>query len=163
MSEKWQRRKILIWGKTRPEVSTKYRETVCTGGVWAENGRLVRIYPVPLRYMDDENIFKKYKWIEADVTKSTSDPRPESYKIRYDTVKTGDLILPGKGNWDERAKWIIRDENIAPSVEALKASQELDGTSLRLVKPLEVIKVFAEPIAQFDRERFWDRYNVAIH
>src|SRR5262249_4696351 len=44
-----QRQRILIWGKTRPELSRTYRETVCTGGILADNRRLIRLYPIPLR------------------------------------------------------------------------------------------------------------------
>jgi hypothetical protein len=106
MNSKWERRKILIWGKTRPELSTKYRETVCTGGVFADTKRLVRLYPIPLRYMDDEKIFKKYQWIKAYVTKSTSDPRPESYKIRADDIQVFDTIPTKSGNWNARAEWV---------------------------------------------------------
>src|SRR5690349_10297784 len=62
MSGAWERRRILIWGKTRPELSRNYRETVCTGGVFEDSGRLVRLYPIPLRYLDDEKYFKKYQW-----------------------------------------------------------------------------------------------------
>ena len=35
-------KKILIWGKTYPELSTKDLETVCTGGV-TEDGRPIRL------------------------------------------------------------------------------------------------------------------------
>jgi len=37
---------ILILVKTYPEISTKYTETVCTGGILAETKELIRLYPV---------------------------------------------------------------------------------------------------------------------
>jgi hypothetical protein len=46
--------KVLIFGKTYPELSTKYVETVCTGGL-LESGQPIRLYPVPLRYLEGEN------------------------------------------------------------------------------------------------------------
>ncbi len=46
-------RKILIWGKTYPELSKKYIETVCTAGV-LESGKPVRLYPITYRYLNDE-------------------------------------------------------------------------------------------------------------
>ena len=58
METLWQRRRILIWGKTCPELSKKYREIVCTGGVFEDTKKLVRLYPIPLRYIDDEKILK---------------------------------------------------------------------------------------------------------
>jgi hypothetical protein len=39
----WAKKKFLIWGKTYPEFSKTYYETVCTGAVDADTGRLVRI------------------------------------------------------------------------------------------------------------------------
>jgi hypothetical protein len=36
---------------TIPELSLKYTETVCTGGV-LENGRPIRLYPIPYRYLE---------------------------------------------------------------------------------------------------------------
>ncbi len=162
MEDKWQRRRILIWGKTRPELSSKYRETVCTGGVFEDDRKLVRLYPIPLRYIDDERVFKKYQWIEAYVTKATSDPRPESYKIRYDGIQTFEVIPTNKGNWNDRAQWIIHDGNIVQSVEFLQKRQQIDHTSLGLVKPLRVVKVVAQRYSQHERDEFWGNYKDAL-
>src|SRR5258708_19110931 len=72
----FQKKRLLIWGTTYPEFSKTYHETVCTGGIDADSGALVRIYPIRLRYLDER--FHKYQWIEAEIEKSTKDPRPES-------------------------------------------------------------------------------------
>jgi len=160
--EGWQRRRILIWGKTRPEVSRKYREIVCSGGVFEDTRRLVRLYPVPLRYMDDSRIFKKYQWIEAEVKKSPSDPRPESYKIRYDDIKVLETIPSKEGNWDARARWVMNPENIFQSVEDLKDKQRKDRTSLGLVKPEEILNIQAVQYSDKDRRRFWSKYQEAV-
>jgi hypothetical protein len=162
MESKWQRRRILIWGKTRPELSQKYRETVCTGGVFEDNRKLVRLYPIPLRYIDDERVFKKYQWIEAYVTRATSDPRPESYKIRYDGIETFEVIPTNKGNWNDRAPWITHEGNIVQSVEVLQARQQIDHTSLGLVKPLEVISVTSHRYSQEERDGYWAHYKEAL-
>lgn len=162
MISEWERKKILIWGKTRPELSQKYREIVCTGGVFEDTKKLVRLYPVPLRYMDDEKIFKKYQWIEAYVMRSRSDPRPESYKIRYDGIKTYETIPTSSGDWNARAAWIINDQNIYPSVEALLEQQKLDHTSLGLIKPKEILTIQAIKYNQRERDIFWENYQNAI-
>lgn len=159
MEGQWERRRILIWGKTRPELSKTYRETVCTGGVFEDTKRLVRLYPIPLRYIDDEQVFKKYQWIEADVKRSASDPRPESYKIRADTIEVFQTIPPKKGDWSERAVWVMHDHNIFPSVEALVHQQSLDHTSLGLVKPAEVSNVVAERFSAAEQQHFQQRYE----
>lgn len=54
-----QQKRVLIWGETYPELSSKYRETVCTGGC-LEDGRPVRIYPVPFRYLEGDSRYKMY-------------------------------------------------------------------------------------------------------
>jgi hypothetical protein len=162
MESKWKRCRILIWGKTRPELSKKYREIVCTGGVFQNTKKLVRLYPIPLRYMDDEQVFKKYQWIEADVTKARNDPRPESYKIHPDNIETFGMIPSKGGNWDARAEWIMNEHNIFRSVEALKDKQQKDNTSLGLVKPLEVVEISAHPHSQKEKAEFWQRYKDTI-
>lgn len=163
MQSKWERRKILIWGKTRPELSKTYREIVCTGGIFADSRRLVRLYPIPLRYMDDEKYFRKYQWIEAYVTRSSSDPRPESYKIRADGIEVFDTIrTKSGGNWDDRAEWIMHTENIFQSVEALQEQQGIDHTSLGLVRPKSVTKVIAQKYGQTERAHFWEKYKNAV-
>lgn len=163
MQSQWERRRILIWGKTRPELSTTYREIVCTGGVFADTKRLVRLYPIPLRYMDDEKYFRKYQWIEAYVVRSSSDSRPESYKIRPDGIKVFETIATKTGgNWDARAEWVIQPENVFRSVEALQEKQKIDHTSLGLVQPKQITNIYAKPHSQAERDNFWDKYQSAV-
>lgn len=78
----WIRKKLLIWGKTYPEFSEKYYETVCTGALDVETGNLIRLYPITLRYMKEP--FKAYDFVEAEIERNSSDPRPESYKINQE-------------------------------------------------------------------------------
>lgn len=157
MESKWERRKILIWGKTRPELSKKYREVVCTGGVFEDTKQFVRLYPIPLRYMDDERVFAKYQWIEAFVTRSESDPRPESYKIRADGI----IVLNKVKDWAERAEWIKSPCNVFSSVETLKNQWQRDHTSLGLVKPRTINSIRAVKIPKEEKIDFWRRYEEA--
>ena len=71
--------KVLITVKTYPAISGKYDELVCTAG-FTEDGKLIRIYPVPFRKKDYSQQYRKYEWIELDLVKNTSDFRPESYR-----------------------------------------------------------------------------------
>lgn len=158
----WQRRRILIWGKTRPELSQKYREIVCTGGVFADTKRLVRLYPIPLRFLDDQHYFKKYQWIEAEVAKSREDPRPESYKIRFDHIHVGETISSKRGNWDERAQWVLDSGNLFDSVEELQRRQEQDNTSLGIIVPAEINRIQAVKYTRAESDSFWQRYKDAI-
>jgi hypothetical protein len=155
----WVRRKILIWGKTRPELSRKHRETVCTGGVFEDTKQFVRLYPIPLRYLDDEHVFKKYQWIEADVRKAIGDARPESYNIRPSTIQVGEKIETKRGDWSERARWVLQPGHTFASVTALQAAREAHGTSIGMVKPDEVLGYPVETYPEDEKKSWWARYH----
>lgn len=158
----WERRRLLIWGKTYPEFSTKYYETVCTGAI-DESGALVRIYPVTLRYMKEP--FAKYQWIDAEIARNTSDRRPESYRIRQDTIRVGEELSVSSGGakakqraWDERRARILRPEHIYASPWALRDRERTDGTSLGLVKPRTIKRIYTRWKTRADREE-WEAHR----
>ena len=97
------RERILITVKTYPTLSRKYGETVCTAGV-REDGSWVRIYPVPFRRLGEGEQYKKYDWIECDLRKSTSDPRPETYHPKdLKRIQTVGHV-GSRDNWRERRR-----------------------------------------------------------
>jgi hypothetical protein len=151
----WTRRRLLIWGKTYPEFSAKYYETVCTGAVDAETGKLVRIYPITLRYMKEP--IKAYDWVEAEIVRNPSDPRPESFKINQDTIKVVGH-LDTKNGWGARSELILKAGNVFSSVEALRAAQSREGTSLGLVRPKEIREVLCTRRPDSDR-REWEEHR----
>ncbi len=74
-----------------PEVSQKYEELVCVAGI-TDTGEWRRIYPIPwkLFWQNSEKSFKKKTWIEYELkSDEPSDHRPESRKIKFETVKPG--------------------------------------------------------------------------
>ena len=129
---------ILIVVKTYPEISTKYKETVCTAGLLKETKTFVRLYPVRFRYLEKQHQFSKYQWIKAEIHKAVSDPRPESYTISEQSMELGPVIEPGI-DWSERAKWILNPHTVFDSVETLLVAQKKSKTSLGLVKPARLI------------------------
>lgn len=156
----WERKRILIWGKTRPELSRTYKETVCTGGVLADTKRLIRLYPIPLRYLNDEQVFKKYQWVEADIKRSPHDARPESYRVKCDTItRVGDPIPTGDGCWTERAAWVMAPGNVYPSLDQLLEANASDATSLGLVRCEQIVKIHAERFSEEEKEQFWKKYR----
>ncbi len=156
----WERKQILIWGKTRPELSGTYGEVVCTGGVFQDSGRLVRLYPIPLRFMDDEKLFAKYQWIEADVMRNERDPRPESYKIKYRDIKVlKRLETKEGGDWSARETIVLRSQNVFASVECLRERQGADGTSLGIVRPARIVKVSSQFIGASERVALMERWE----
>lgn len=73
------KQRVLIAVKTYPTLSEKYSELACTAG-FREDGSWIRLYPIPFRLLELDQRYKKYQWVEVDIAKNKSDPRPESYK-----------------------------------------------------------------------------------
>jgi hypothetical protein len=155
---RYERKRILIWGKTRPELSRTYKETVCTGGVLADTRRLIRLYPVWLRYLSDDAMFAKYQWVEADIAKNEQDTRPESFRIRPDSIVLGEKV-PTDDSWRLRAEWVMAPHNLHQSVEALQAAQKRDRTSLGIVRPKEFVDFTAEPFSDEEKADFLKKYR----
>lgn len=129
----WKWKRILILGMTYPAYSSSYTENVCTGGVDAETKKLVRIHPVPLRYLDPDHQFRTFQWIEARVTRHPSDPRPESLRIDPSSIRLGESIPATEPM--ERRRWLDHSPHVVSSVRELKDRQKADGTSLGIVIP----------------------------
>jgi hypothetical protein len=143
-------RRILIWGKTYPELSDNHRETVCTGGCF-EDGSPVRIYPVPFRYLPNFMQYQHYQWIEAPVWPSESDQRPESFKIEASSIVAGDVIDPDPG-WMERREVIFRDQSWHyESVEELSEAHSKRKVSLGFVPVGHVEEVYVRDRPEKDK------------
>jgi hypothetical protein len=135
--------RILIWGKTYPELSQRYFETVCTAGV-TEFGQPVRLYPIPYRYLTET--FEKYQWITADISKSSNDSRPESYRIDCDSIVCGEKIPTTVDEWGKRAEVVFQCQDWQfASVEALLRAQRTRGTSIGVVAPREILEIQVVP------------------
>jgi len=149
----YERTKILIWGKTYPELSRKYKETVCTGGV-LEDGSPVRLYPVPLRYLGTDKQYKKYDWVELAIARSPIDTRPESFKVRTDHMKFLGNCEPGGDGWPSRKDFMFRNtEWQYANVDALKAAHKESGRSLGIIRPGQIDEVrFVKKPAEDARE-----------
>lgn len=139
----WTRKKLLIVAKTYPQFSKTHLETVCTAAIEADSGRLVRVYPLSLRYMDQDKQPKEFDWVEVDVEKNPKDPRPESYRIRQDTIRILDRI-PTDNGWRDRNAWVFKaGSNEHRSLEQLHHANTTHRTSLGFVRPKRIDKVYA--------------------
>lgn len=156
----WTRKKLLIWGTTYPDFSKSYYETVCTGALDADTGKLIRIYPITLRYQKEP--FRLYDWIEADVERNTSDFRLESHKIRQDRISVVGHIDTGEKGWAERASWILRPQNVYHSVETLLDAEATDHTSLGLVKPKKILRVYVQSRPESDRIEWEEQRELSL-
>ena len=81
--------RLLVLAKAAPEASKKYQELICIAGI-TDKGEWRRIYPVPweIFWGSRKTKFKKKTWIEYELEGSnSSDHRPESRKIKCNTIK----------------------------------------------------------------------------
>lgn len=133
--DQWQNKKILILGTTYPSHSKKYTEIVCTGGIEEDTLRMVRLHPVPMRYLEASQRFKKFQWIEAKIRKHDTDPRPESYRIDPRSIVLGDVVH----DHAVRRSYLENSPHLIASVEALKQKQLENATSLGIIKPKDIL------------------------
>jgi hypothetical protein len=134
--EKWVERRILILGMTYPNYSRKYLENVCTGGLDGETLRMVRLHPIPHRYMEDGRRFHSFQWIQARVTPHQSDPRPESLRVEPDSIRVGEQIHPAQ--MQERVRLLRKSPSRVRSVEELVALEKSEKRSLGIVQPKKI-------------------------
>jgi len=145
-----ERKRIYITVKTYPTLSEKYAELVCTAGI-SEDGSWIRLYPLPFRKLDNDQKYKKYQWIEADIERNTSDFRIESHKVlNIDTIK---VIEPEntKVNWEERKRILFKFEKAYTNLEELiNLAKAPPYRSLAIFKPTKIMDFYSEPA-----ERDW--------
>jgi len=147
------RERILILVKTYPTLSRKHGETVCTAGVRVD-GSWVRLYPVPFRRLNEQEQYSKFDWIELDVRKGTSDPRPETYH------PTNPKEIAVLRHIDTSEGWRARRAALKPVPVYDRLQPLLDGAksnvlSLALFKPARILDFIWEPC-----ERDWDAAKV---
>ena len=157
--------KVFIVVKTYPTISQKYIETVCTAG-FREDGSWIRLYPIPFRFLQKEQRYKKYQWIEAELVHNDKDSRPESYHIcNVDDIKPLDeKISTGRnGQWEERRKLVLEGKKIYTNTKELISLARENKLSLTIFKADEIVKFIVEPIAPKDLQKSQKKVNEALH
>jgi len=141
----WQKKRVLIVVRTYPVPAQQGIEVSCTAGVTPE-GKWIRIFPVPYRFLEADKRFKKYQWIEADVIRAQSDARPESHKVNIETIAIGDSVSTADG-W--RSRRDLLGSLIRPSLCAIKREQEQTGhPTLGLFRPSKIEKLVIKPVSE---------------
>lgn len=143
-------KRVLIWAKTYPELSDKYRETVCTAGC-TEDGQPIRLYPVPLRYLRQQSRYRLYDWVTVRLKKHPSDHRPESYMVIGEPVQ-GERLEPNGPGWPQRREIVFQNPTWHYScLEELKQLQKSHRTSMGFVRVREVQRVWIDHRSPDDR------------
>lgn len=140
--------RILILCKTYPSPSARYVETSCVAGM-AEDGRLVRLFPVPFRLVEEERQFRKWQWIRARVRKATDDNRPESFRISVDTIEVEGDSLPTRDDWLARRR-VLAPLEVFEDFADLEAARLSRGVSLGLYRPSRLLEVSISATASPD-------------
>lgn len=91
--------------RTYPTPAKSGAEVSCTAAI-TENGEWLRLFPVPWRFLPQDQRFRKYQWVEVTVTKA-SDSRPESYKLKPDGIKVLSDPLSTASEWLARRNVIL--------------------------------------------------------
>ncbi|MBN2463495.1 MAG: hypothetical protein JXB43_07850 [Dehalococcoidia bacterium] len=136
----YERKKVFVTVKTYPTPASKGAEASCTAGV-TDDGKWIRLFPIPFRYMEGEKQFSKYQWIEVAARKS-SDPRKESFEVDIATLKILSDPLPSKDAWKVRKQIILPLE--APSLCHLQRTRKQTGDTLGIFKPRTIHKFVIE-------------------
>jgi hypothetical protein len=152
--EKWTTHRILIIGSTYPALSQKYTELSCTGGILDDGLKLVRLHPIPRRYLDEDKRFHAFQWIEAKITKDSSDPRPESFRIDYKTIQLREAIP--STNPEERRRFIEGSPHFFKSVEQLQEMQKEQRTSMGIIQPETIANYEIQMRSESEREE-WNK------
>lgn len=129
--------RLLILCKTYPSPSSAYVETSCVAAI-DENGKLVRIYPMPFRLVSSEKQFKKWQWISARIEKSRKDHRAESHKVFVDTINCDEILLSTKNSWSARREHIQKIIKHS-DFDSLENARAAGGPTLGIVRPLKIV------------------------
>jgi hypothetical protein len=147
--------RVLITVKTYPTPSSSYDELVCTAG-FTEDGKWIRIYPIPFRKLNYVSRYSKYDIVEIDLVKNTSDFRPESYRPRSLDVEDPIKVvghLDTKSNWAKRKSIVLSHFHNDMTLLIKEAKDNKKGTSLAVFKPTKIHDFIIKP----EKERDWSQ------
>jgi hypothetical protein len=146
----WEEKELTVLVKTYPNLSKKYEELVCVAGIDSE-GNWIRLYPVPYRDLRDNQKFRIFQKASVRCTKATNDPRPESHKVEYESIKLGEVY--GSTGADLNTRRLVVSQGFVGSMCDLLEKQRADKTSLGVIKPHELLDFIIEPVSGSEK---WD-------
>jgi hypothetical protein len=138
----------------------KYTESVCTGGIEEETLKMVRLHPIPHRYLDTHQKFSAFQWIKVRVMKHPKDPRPESYRVDTSSIELQEVIPSTKHT--KRREVLENSPHLCKSVEELKERQKASGTSLGIVIPQAINTVSIEMRSPSERREWLEKEKAIL-
>jgi hypothetical protein len=145
MAAGWSTKRALITVRTYPVPARQTIEASCTGGV-TQDGHWIRLFPVPYRFLDEDKRFAKWQWIDVEAMRPSSDPRPESFKLKPDKIQiVGEVGT--KDGW--RTRRDLLKPLLRPSMCQIRRERDDKGSpTLGVFKPAEIKRLVIEPVAE---------------
>lgn len=114
------------------------------------------LYPVPFRRLEEEDQYAKFDWIEAELVKSSTDRRPETYRL----LDPKDMHCVGHvgtdKNWRERRQLLLKASLVYDRLQPLLDGAKANTISLAIFKPARILDFIWE-----ECERDWHTAKVA--
>jgi hypothetical protein len=137
--------RVLITVKTYPLPSRSYTELVCTAGL-LDGEKWIRMYPIPYRFLQDQQKYPKYSWVELNLTRNTSDFRSESYSPKLgvdEPIKVFEHI--GTANeWAARKNYVLKEVFTSMNELIALAKDRNQRKSLATLKPSRIVDFVIE-------------------
>ena len=155
--------RVLIWGKTYPELSARHAETVCTGAVTAD-GAPIRLYPVPFRFLDGAQQYSLFDWVDVQAARNPSDTRPESRKIVPESLRVvGRIPSNPSDGWRARSEVLFRDPAWQfTALSDLLAAQQATGRSMGVLRVGRVVDARSVRRSATDRREYESKRDELI-
>lgn len=148
--------RIVVIVKTYPNLSRRYDETVCVGGIDGER-HWIRIFPVRFRQLPFLSRFKKFDVIEAEVEPANDKyMRKESYHVRDSTIRIIGHLPTKEDNWKQRKDLLL--SYLDKSIESLEVEKEKSHRSLGIIKPREIQDFYKKHTSEV---REWEKELMA--
>lgn len=131
--------------KAYPALSKTYGEVSCVAGLRIDGQdapQWIRLYPVPFRALEQAQQFAKYQPIRLEVQRHSGDRRPETRRPNRDSLRAIGDAIPSRDAWRARRRYV--EPLMEESMCEVQRRQRVDGTSLAVFRPKEVLDLLIE-------------------
>lgn len=136
-------KKGLIVVRTYPVPAQRGIEVSCTAAI-TEQKEWLRLFPIPYRFLSDDQKFEKYQWIKCLVTTPRDDKRPESFRLQENSIEVLSNTLSTANFWQARKEYIFPMMNHC--LCCLKRERDRKGyPTLGIFRPKTIKRLIIEP------------------
>jgi len=149
-------RNALIVVRTYPVPDILGIESSCTAAI-TDDGKWLRLFPVPWRLLNKNQRFQKYEWVRVNVTKSIEDSRLESYRLKPDGIQILSEPLSTANAW--RARKDVVSPLMAHCLCCLVRQRDAQQyPTLGIFRPASIVRFRISPAATPD----WTQAELAM-